>query len=71
MSKSVLYVAARSGSRASKQTYATALGLFISTGRFAGSPELAADIANYGLGKRWAIGLLVDGPCVVVTRIGF
>ena len=53
MSKAALYVTSRTGSRPSLPVRENAWQHFLSTGGMAGSPELAAEIANRALENRF------------------
>lgn len=68
MSKAILYVAARSGSRASKEVLTNAKNHFISTGNFAGPADLASEIANFALELGWAIIISINAPVVSIKR---
>ncbi len=69
MAKGLLYVSTRSGKRPEKIIVKNGLDHFISTGVFAGSPELAAEIINYSLDRSWAITIGQSSGVVSIHRV--
>ena len=70
MAKASIYMASRTVKRLSKDAVKNAISHFVSTGLFAGSSELAAEVANYALEHGWSVNINVPTEgCATLRRV--